>query len=406
MENEIKSPKKETFDDLRKETFDEMNLTERIEKCLKNQGYEEPTEIQKIGIPVIKENENVIFQSQSGTGKTLTFCIGSLQINNLKNPGQILIVVPTVELAFQIQKVLTDLLNNKEVIICTCVGGTKLEKNMDVIKSGAQIIIGTPGRIYQLLHICINLTNLKTLIMDEIDRLFDIYNLRQKTEEILSIISHYENSKKKFNDKYKIQKILCSATIDDNLIEYLKKEWITNPYVIRLEDNEVSLDGIDQYYIKCDEENWKIDIIKDLYKQMENKRTIIFCNSIKNIERLNEALDEEGHTMHSIIHGRISNDQRNNIMKKFKNGEFKILISTDMLSRGIDISVVSLVVNYDIPSSTATYIHRIGRTGRFGRKGSAINLVCTKYRKDSKKIIEIENRYQMNKMKEMPDNLF
>ena len=405
MENEIKSPKKKNYDDLRKETFDEMKLTKGIEECLKKNGYEKPTEIQKIGIPVIKENENVIFQSQSGTGKTLTFCIGSLQINNLKNPGQILIIVPTVELAYQIQKVLTDLLNNKEVIICTCVGKTSLKKDINVINSGAQIIIGTPGRIYQLLHICINITNLKTLIMDEIDQLFDIDNLREKTEEILSIISHYENSEKGFNDKYKIQKIICSATIDDNLIEYLKKEWITDPYVIRLEDNEISLDGIDHYYINC-EENWKIDIIKDLYEQMENKRTIIFCNSIKNIEKLNEALNGENHTMHSIIHGRMNIDQRNDIMEKFKIGEFKILISTDMLSRGIDISGVYLIVNYDIPSNTATYIHRIGRTGRFGRKGLAINLVCTKYQKDPKKIIEIENRYQMNKMKEMPDNLF
>ena len=138
---------------------------------------------------------------------------------------------------------------------------------------------------------------------------------------------------------------------------------------------------------------------------MENKRTIIFCNSIKIIDRLNEALNEEGHTTYSIIHGRMNIDQRNDIMKKFKIGKIKILISTDMLSRGIDISGVYLIVNYDIPSNTATYIHRIGRTGRFGRKGLVINLVCNKYRKDSKKIIEIENRYQM-KMKEMPDNLF
>ncbi len=362
------------------ETFDSMNINENILRGIYSYGFELPSVIQKTGIMPLIEGNDCIAQSQSGTGKTATFCIGNLQkIDTSIGSAQSLIIAPTRELANQIFNVITSLSSFTDINIAKCVGGESVRDSCDNINNKekpAHIIVGTPGRICDFLRRkYINASTLKILTLDEADECLSkgfkdqVYDIFQKLPE-------------------EIQVALFSATMPAEMLE-LTKKFMRNPKMILVKNEQLTLEGIKQYYINCEEKRWKFETLCDIYEIVSVAQCIIYCNTKYQLDWLEKSLTDRNFTV-SCIHGDMPTSKRNEIMKKFRAGTSRILVSTDLLSRGIDVQQVSLVINYDLPSQFESYIHRIGRSGRYGRKGVSINL-CTKY--DMNKIKEIEKFY-------------
>ena len=372
------------------ETFDSMNINESILRGIYSYGFELPSVIQKTGIVPVIQGHDCIAQSQSGTGKTATFCIGNLQrIDTNVNAVQSLVIAPTRELANQIFNVITNLANFTDINIAKCVGGESVKDSCEIINNKekpAHIIVGTPGRISDFLRRrYIEPTKLKILTLDEADECLSkgfkeqIYDIFQKLPE-------------------DIQVALFSATMPTEMLE-LTKKFMRNPKMILVKNEQLTLEGIKQYYINCEEKRWKFDTLCDIYEIVSVAQCIIYCNTKYQLDWLEKSLTERNFTV-SCIHGDMPTSKRNEIMKKFRSGTSRILVSTDLLSRGIDVQQVSLVINYDLPLQFESYIHRIGRSGRYGRKGVSINL-CTRY--DMNKIKEIENFYQ-TQIEPLPQN--
>lgn len=363
------------------ESFDSMNLKESILRGIYSYGFEYPSVIQKTGIVPIIECNDCIAQSQSGTGKTATFCIGNLQLIDEESKfTQAIIIAPTRELASQIFNVIRSLSSFTNINIVKCVGGEPVRSNVELINSKthpAHIIVGTPGRISDFIkRKYIKTDKLKILTLDEADECLSkgfkdqVYDIFQKLPE-------------------DIQVALFSATMPQEMLE-LTKKFMRNPKMILVKNEQLTLEGIKQYYINCEEKRWKFDTLCDIYEVVSIAQCIIYCNTKYQLDWLNRSLSERNFTV-SCIHGDLPTSERNEIMKDFRSGASRILISTDLLSRGIDVQQVSLVINYDLPSQFESYIHRIGRSGRYGRKGVSINL-CTKF--DINKIKEIERFYE------------
>jgi translation initiation factor 4A len=372
------------------ESFDSMNLHEDILRGIYSYGFETPSIIQKTGIVPVIQGNDCIAQSQSGTGKTATFCIGNLQKIDIKiDYPQSLIIAPTRELANQIFNVITSLSSFTKVNIAKCVGGESVRESSDKINNKekpAHIIVGTPGRICDFLRRkYINARHLKILTLDEADECLSrgfkdqVYDIFQKLPE-------------------DIQVALFSATMPAEMLE-LTKKFMRNPKMILVKNEQLTLEGIKQYYINCEEKRWKFETLCDIYELVSVAQCIIYCNTKYQLDWLEKSLIERNFTV-SCIHGDMPTARRYEIMKNFRSGTTRILISTDLLSRGIDVQQVSLVINYDIPSQFESYIHRIGRSGRYGRKGVSINL-CTKY--DMNKIKEIEKFYD-TQIEPLPQN--
>lgn len=368
--------------------FDSMGINDNILRGIYSYGFENPSSVQQKGIVPIIENHDCIIQSQSGTGKTATFCIGNLQIIDEKETlPQSLIIAPTRELADQIFNVMKELSNFTNINILKCVGGESLQQNLELLKERSNhVIIGTPGRILNLLRDkYLNPSKLKILTMDEadeclshgfVDQIYDIFQKMPKD----------------------IQVILLSATMPHQMLN-LTKEFMRNPKQILVKKENITLEGIKQYYVDCEKNQFKFDVLCEIYEIISVSQCIIYCNTIQQLNNLSHALIKNDFSV-TCIHGSMDTNQRNEIMTRFRNGDSRILLSTDLLSRGIDIQQVSLVINYDIPSNYESYIHRIGRSGRYGRKGVSIN-ICSKY--DIKKIKEIEKIYK-TKIEPLPDN--
>ena len=344
----------------------ELGINNEVLKGIYNYGYEKPSQIQRIGIKPIIDGHDIVIQSHSGTGKTATFIIGLLhRIDTSINKPQCIIISNTRELACQTQKVFLSLSSYSGVKCNLCIGGDlQFKYNVENIKE--HVIIGTPGRISDLINKdIISSDSIRIVVIDEAD-------------DVLST-SFRKQVKKIF---YKIPKesqvVLISATIPNEMSELfdtlLKPEYLS----ILVKDDELTLDGIIQYYINIDEQ-YKLDALIDLYKFISIGQAIVYCNKKNKADELKYALVDKSFSV-SILHGDMMQKEREDIMKEFRSGETRILITTDILSRGIDIQQVSLVINYDMPKYPQTYIHRIGRSGRFGRKGSAINFVTKKER--------------------------
>lgn len=363
------------------EEFEDMNLKTNILRGVFNHGFEKPSAIQQKAIVKIGSGKDIIAQSQSGTGKTGAFTIGIL--NNLdekKNCIQAMILSPTRELAEQILSVFKSISCYTKYKISLCVGGSATEK-----LDSCQILIGTPGRILDMLnHGRFSLGNLKIFTLDEADemlskgfkeQIYDIFQFIPKTTQIL----------------------LFSATMPSDILD-LTKKFMNSPLNILVKKEELTLEGIKQYFIQVEREDWKFDTLIDLYKTFEVTQCVIFCNSKQKVEMIAQRLKDQGYSVCGI-HSDMVN--RRDIMEEFKQGHTRMLITTDLLSRGIDVQHISLVINYDIPKSKETYIHRIGRSGRFGRKGIAINFVTNS---DSNQLKDIE-KYYNTQIDDMPCDL-
>jgi len=367
------------------ESFEAMPLNEQLLRGILAYGYEKPSSVQAKGIVPVIQGKDSIIQAQSGCGKTGTFSVAALQlVDESKEVCQIIIISPTREIAdqsFIVAKRLGTFLNIK---MSGVIGGKKLN-NSDVAKS--QVIIGTPGRIYDMINrgiICMD--TLKLFILDEADQMLN----RGFKEQIIEIFNFVPPE---------TQVAIYSATMPNDILD-ISTKFMKNPIKILVKKENLTLEGIKQYFIALSSEQEKFETLTDLYKSISVGQSMIYCSSKKKVSWLAEQLTNEGFPV-SSIHGDITQSDRDNIMREFRTGKTRVLITTDLLARGIDVQQVSLVINYDLPKDKESYIHRIGRTGRYGRKGWAINFIM---QTDCRNLQDIETFYS-TEIQEMPSSI-
>ena len=384
FENYITSQELDFYDKFDNEN---LNLDDNILKGIYAYGYERPSPIQRIAIKPIIDGNDIVIQSHSGTGKTATFIIGLLSRIDITNKNtQAIIISNTRELADQIYNVFKELAAYIGITYTLCIGGDMQFKYASD-KMNTQVIIGTPGRISDLINKeIINGESIKMIVIDEADDVLST-GFRKQVKKIFSKINK------------DAQVILVSATIPPEmscLFEAIfKPEYIS----ILIKDDQITLDGIRQYYIALDEQ-YKQDTIIDLYQFMNIGQGIIYCNKKYKADELKEVLESKDFSV-SVLHGDMMQKEREQVMEKFRVGSTRILITTDILSRGIDIQQVSIVINYDMPKYPQTYIHRIGRSGRYGRKGCAVNFVTRK----EKNILQFIQKLYSTEIHEFPSNV-
>ena len=371
------------------ESFDCMNLHQELIRGVYSYGFESPSRIQQLAIVPMKEHNDIIAQAQSGTGKTGAFTIGSLSVvdTSIRAP-QVLVICPTRELAQQIEKVASSIGYYMNLRVLSATGGNQLRSDIQILKNGAQFVVGTPGRIFDLIRRKeLRLEHIKYLILDEADQMLEELFL----EQIKAILNS------QFPETTKLA--LFSATMPEHMLQ-IAERYLQNPVRIRIANDDVTLDGIKQYYVMIDHEEWKLPTLLDIYQHITVNQAIIYVNKRQKAEWLMKQLVNSGFTI-EYIHGEMEVAERKKHMDNFRSGSTRILISTDLLARGIDVQQVSLIINYDMPIQHENYIHRIGRSGRYGRKGLAINLICTN---ELDTIAKIEEYYS-TKINELPGDL-
>jgi len=377
-------------DDLKHyETFDEMNLKDELSRGIYTYGFEQPSKIQQLAIVPMSKRNDILAQSQSGTGKTGAFTIGSLSVvdSTIKAP-QVLVICPTRELSQQTERVAQAIGSYMGLKVLSATGGNQLRNDIQSLKAGAQFIVGTPGRIFDL--ICrgeLTVDQMKYVILDEADQMLeDLF-----AEQIKVIL----------NSQFPTTTSLAlfSATMPKNVLE-IAETYLNNPVRILIPQDEVTLDGIKQYYVQLDREDWKLPVLLDLYQQITVNQALIYVNKRQKAEWLAKQLSSHGFTL-EFIHGEMDVAERKKRMDDFRSGMTRVIISTDLLARGIDVQQVSLVINYEMPIQRENYVHRIGRSGRYGKKGNAINLV---YGDEMNMVKEIESHYSTI-IHELPDDL-
>jgi translation initiation factor 4A len=371
------------------DSFDEMGLNDELTRGIYSYGFENPSKIQQLAIVPMSKHTDILAQSQSGTGKTGAFTIGSLTVvdTSIKAP-QVLVICPTRELAQQTERVARALGNYMGLKVLSATGGNQLRNDISSLKAGAQFIVGTPGRIFDLIRRGdLTVDHIKYVILDEADQMLeDLF-----AEQIKAILDN------KFPSDTHLA--LFSATMPQNVLE-IAENYLNNPVRILLPPDEVTLDGIKQYYVGLEREEWKLPVLLDLYQQIAVNQALIYVNKRQKAEWLAKQLSAQGFTL-EYIHGEMDVGERKKRMEDFRSGTVRVLISTDLLARGIDVQQVSLVVNYELPVQRENYVHRIGRSGRYGKKGVAVNLV---YGDELNTLKEIERHYSTT-INELPEDL-
>merc|ERR1711907_548776 len=352
-------------------TFDEIGLREDLLRGIYAYGFEKPSAVQQRAIGPIIAGRDVIAQPQSGTGKTSLIGISALQTLDTKlRSCQVLVLSPTRELAAQIEK------NVKAI-------GEDIRK----LDNGVHIVSGTPGRVFDMIkRRNLRTRSIKMFVLDEAD-------------EMLS-----QGFKEQIYDVYRYlppatQVVLISATLPHEVLEMTTK-FMTDPVRILVKRDELTLEGIKQFFVAVEKEEWKFDTLCDLYDTLTITQSVIFVNTRRKVDWLTDKMREANFTVVSM-HGDMPQQERDSIMAEFRAGEQRVLITTDVWARGLDVSQVSLVINYDLPNNRELYIHRIGRSGRFGRKGVAINFV----KEDDIRILRDIEQYYSTQIDEMPMNV-
>eukprot|EP00871_Galdieria_phlegrea_P006000 jgi/Galph1/888/GphlegSOOS_G5615.1 len=350
------------------ETFDDMNLRDELLRGIFAYGFEKPSEIQKRGILPIVKGRDTIAQAQSGMGKTATFVVGILQ--NV-DPG--------------FQKVVKALGDFMSIRCHACIGGTRVMDDIRTFQENVpHVVVGTPGRVFDMMNRRVFETKyIKSFILDEADEMLS----RGFKDQIYEVFQYMPAN---------CQVGLFSATMPQDVLEMTEK-FMRNPVVILVKKEELTLEGIKQYYIAVEKEDFKLETLCDLYETLTITQAIIYVNTRRKVDWLTNKLREHDFTV-SCLHGDMDQKERDVIMREFRTGSSRVLVTTDLLARGIDVQQVSLVINYDLPTNRENYIHRIGRSGRFGRKGVAINFVTNE---DLQTMKEIEEFYN-TKIVDMP----
>jgi len=370
-------------------TFDAMNLKPALLRGIFAYGFERPSAIQQRAIRPIVRGRDVIAQSQSGTGKTAVFSISALQLlDDRTSDTQVLIVSPTRELAEQTCRVVSALGDYMNVKCHAFIGGKSVGEDIRALESNnAQIASGTPGRVYDLIQRrALTTRSLKLLIIDEADEMLN----RGFKEQIYDVYRYLPPQ---------TQVVLVSATLPVEVLDMTQK-FMNDPVKILVKRDELTLEGIKQFFVAVEKEEWKFDTLSDLYDMLTITQAVIFCNTRQKVDWLADQMRKSHFTV-SAMHGDMQQTDRDAVMEQFRSGSSRVLIATDIFGRGIDVQQVSLVICYDLPTNRELYIHRIGRSGRFGRKGVAINFVKTE---DVKTLRDIE-QYYSTQIDEMPLNV-
>ena len=372
------------------ENWDDDNITikTKLLRGIYAYGYEKPSPIQQQAIIPMQQGNDLIAQAQSGTGKTGAFTIGTLQYmdETIQKP-QVIVLSPTRELALQTCSVYKSLSKMMNVKICLMTGNVSISENIKSLSDNPQIIVCCPGRLNDMLRRNImDTSNIKSLVLDEADEMLSV----GFKEQIYQIFQHLPQN---------ICISLFSATLPSELDE-LTSKFMRNPIKILVKSEMLTLEGIAQYYIALDNDSDKFNTIKDLFGWISSSQAIIYCNSLKRVSDLYNAMISDNFPV-CCIHSGMDKQEREDTYQNFKNGKHRVCISSNVTARGIDIQQVSTVINFDIPKCVHTYLHRIGRSGRWGRKGTAINFV-TKY--DIHLMKGIEQVYQTT-IKELPQDV-
>ncbi|KAJ3121588.1 RNA helicase [Physocladia obscura] len=369
-------------------TFDQMGLKEDLLRGIYAYNFEKPSAIQQRAIGPIVKGRDVIAQAQSGTGKTATFSISVLQsISTTSRETQALILSPTRELATQIQSVVLALGDYMNVQCHACIGGTSVGEDIRKLDHGQHVVSGTPGRVFDMIkrkHL--RTSNIKMLVLDEADEMLS----RGFKDQIYDVYRYLPPN---------TQVVILSATLPHDVLEMTTK-FMTDPIRVLVKRDELTLEGIKQFFVAVEKEDWKFETLCDLYDSLTVTQAVIFCNTKRKVDWLTEKMREANFTV-SAMHGEMPQKERDAIMQEFRQGASRVLITTDVWARGIDVQQVSLVINYDLPGNRENYIHRIGRSGRFGRKGVAINFV----KNEDVRILRDIEQYYSTQIDEMPMNV-
>ena len=362
---DIKKERKETTEEHEAiKSFDDLDISPNLLRGIFSYGFETPSLIQSTAIKPMIEKRNLIAQAQSGTGKTGAFSIGALsRVDTSVKETQILILSPTRELAGQSADVITKIGSMMpELHVKTIVGGTASRDDArDVQHTVPHVIVGCPGRVFDMIRRkYISVDHLQLMVLDEADEMLStgfeeqIYNIFQLIPEAATVS-------------------LFSATLPPD-ISRISSQFMKDPVTITVAADKLSLDGIKQYYVAVDNDRQKYETLKDLYQNISMAQCIIYCNSVQRVCTLYDAMTGDQFPA-CCIHGKMDKADREHAFNQFKSGESRVLISSDVTARGIDVQQVNMVINFDVPSNVHNYLHRIGRSGRWGRKGTAINLI-------------------------------
>ena len=380
------------------EEYDKNKIITGWEDCVKNEkllrgiyayGFEIPSPIQAKAIYPITCKRDIIAQAQSGTGKTGAFTIGSLSlIDTTLNKTQAILLAPTHELASQTTVVCASISSHMDLCVKKFVGGTPVtDDRKSIDEQNPHVVIGCPGRIFDLIRRgFLDVRNVKMFVVDEADEMLS----KGFQEQIQSIFQWLPND---------VQVGIFSATLTREVME-LTPKFMRDPVEITMTADKLTLEGIRQYYIACDYDDDKFESLKKLFKLISVNQCIIYCNSVNRVSQLCQAMHSEGFAV-DCIHRNMSKVEREEAFRSFRSGKTRFLVSSNRTARGIDVQQVSVVINFDITPDPHTYLHRIGRSGRWGRKGTAINFIT---QRDTRIMRDIENYYSI-RIDPLPENV-
>ena len=372
------------------QTWEDLEINPKLLRGIFAYGFEKPSPIQQKAIKPLIDKRDIVAQAQSGTGKTATFTIGALaNVDINENNTQVLVLSPTKELTIQTAKVFEGLSCMMEGLrVQTLYGGSNVEEFSSFSsRNTPHVICGCPGRVFDMMRRDkIYSKKIRLVILDEADEMLS----SGFKEQVYNIFQYFSND---------IQVALFSATLPDGINSIINKI-MRDPVRITVKRDMLTLEGIKQFYIAVDDDRQKYNTLKTLFSFLSVSQCIIYSNSIKRVQDLYEAMREDEFPV-CRIHSNMEKNERESAFNDFKNGKSRVLISSNVTSRGIDIQQVSIVINFDLPKCVNNYLHRIGRSGRWGRKGVGINFIT---RRDVNKLKEIERHYS-TQIEEMPVEL-
>lgn len=345
--------------------LNDMKLSKEVIKAVSDMGFEEFSPIQKSSIPLLLEGRDVIGQAQTGTGKTAAFGIPIIEkVNSRSNKVQALVLCPTRELSIQVSEEISNLSKYKKNIrVMPIYGGQPIERQLRGLKQGVQIVIGTPGRVMDHMRRgSLKLDDINFFVLDEADEMFDM-GFRQDIELILQDVPEERQS------------LFFSATMAKEIMNFAKK-YQNNPEIVKVVNKELTVPKVKQVYLEL-RNDIKTEILSRLLDIKNPRLTVVFCNTKKKVDELTSELQSRGYFADGL-HGDLKQNQRDVVMDKFRKNTIDILVATDVAARGIDVDDVDMVVNYDMPQDNEYYVHRIGRTARAGRAGTAISFVTSR----------------------------
>lgn len=371
------------------ESFEEMGLREDLLHGVYAMGFEKPSAIQQRAILPLIDGRDLVAQGQSGTGKTATFAIGLLQNIDVRDARcQALVVSPTRDLANQTANVVAAIGERMGVQSRAVIGGTSMSDIIRALRRGVHFVVGTPGRVIDMLQRrVLDPTMLRYFVLDEADEMLK-GGFEDNVREIFTLIPRDTRVG------------LFSATMPPEVMELTKRFMAPDAVRILVVREEQTLDGIKQFYVHVGSPDAKFETLCDLYDSLSISQAMIFVNTRRRVEWLKEAMDRADFTV-SAIHADMNQADREMIVREFRSGRSRVLVTTDVLARGIDVQQVNLVINYDLCDDVANYVHRIGRSGRFGRKGTAINLLSDTELRGAQEI----ERYYSTTINELPNDL-